>query len=368
MLHFTSVEKFEREYSGRPIVLIGAGRRAQRVINEHSWNIKYAVDNNTDAIGKVLGEKKIDVYGWVYLKNHYQENDILLITPFLEYDELKKQLEKDFENADIFVLTFMESLQWDADRIRESNVPFEITKGDLPKIPKIIHYFWFSGEEYPDKVKRCIESWHKFCPDYEFKLWSLDNYKTDNEFFNEALSRKAWSIASDYSRCDVIYRYGGIYLDVDVELIKPLDDLLFDDGFLCFESKKGIDPGSGMACVKGHHVFGDICNRYSKLHYICEDGKEQYENILIQYTDVLESYGLKKTGEYQTIEGIAIYPPLVFSPYSYMTGLDSTYERTYGIHHWVSAWITEEDRRVMEDRKETISSYVIEHGGISNFI
>jgi len=368
MLHFTSVEKFEREYSGRPIVLIGAGRRAQRVINEHSWNIKYAVDNNTDAIGKTLGEKKIDVYGWAYLKNHYQENDILLITPFLEYDELKKQLEKDFENADIFVLTFMESLQWDADRIRQSNVPFKITKGTSPKIPKTIHYFWFSGDEYPDKVKRCIDSWHKYCPDYEFKLWSLDNYKTDNVFCNEALSKRVWAFASDFGRCDVLYRYGGIYLDTDVELIKPLDELLYDDGFFCFESASGVDPGSGMGSVKGNPIFAEICNQYEGIHFINEDGSYNKANILEQYTSVLERHGLKRTGYYQNINNIAVYPSLVFSPYSYMTGIDSRYERTYGVHHWVSAWITEEDRRMLEERKETISSYVDKHGGINSFI
>ena len=94
-------------------------------------------------------------------------------------------------------------------------------------IPKTIHYCWFGGNELPEKAKKCIESWRKFCPDYEIKKWSENNYNFDSiRFLQKAAADGKWSFITDYVRLDVVYRHGGIYLDTDVELIKPIDDLL----------------------------------------------------------------------------------------------------------------------------------------------
>ena len=144
--------------------------------------------------------------------------------------------------------------------------------------------------------------------------------------------------------------------------------MLFDEGFFCFQGAEGVDPGSGMASVKGHSVFRDICKRYEKLHYIHEDGTERYEDILFQYNTVLDAHGMVRNGLYQKVENIAIYPPLVFSPYSSMTGIDSRYDKTYGIHHWVSNWLDEETHVFWNNRKQVISSYVLKNGGIKKYI
>ncbi len=366
----TSIDQFLKENSDRPVILFGAGRRAFRIVNTYNLRYKFAVDSNNTRRGCTIKGKYgcVGIEGWDYLMSHYEKNDIILITPEIGYREIEQIINARLDSPEIYVFSYMVAVQWDVDRIRTSKRMFNITKGEHPKVPRIIHYFWFSGDPYPEKVKRCLDSWHKYCPDYEFKLWDLNNYKTDNVFCNEALSKRVWAFASDYGRCDVLYRYGGIYLDLDVELLKPLDDLLYDEGFFCFESAYGVDPGSGMGCVKGNPIWKEIRQKYENIHFINEDGSYNKVNIVNQYTSVLENHGLVKDGCYQNVDGVAVYPPLVFSPYSYQTGIDSRYEKTYGVHHWVSAWITEEERVELEERKNIISSYVKENGGMDAFL
>lgn len=364
-------KKFFEFYSDSSIILIGAGKRAQQFVEKGKFNIKCVIDSDDKKRGTEFNCRGYSsvINDWDFLRNNYASGDVVVITPAKGYLAILDRINEVLGKIDnCIVLSYMDAFQWDFDRIRESNVPFEITKGKKTRIPKIIHYFWFSGDPYPEKVQRCLDSWHKHCPDYEFKLWNLENYHTDNVFCNEALSNRVWAFASDFGRCDVLYRYGGIYLDLDVELLKPLDDLLYDDGFLCFESADGVDPGSGMGCVKGNPIWGEICNKYEGLHFINDDGSFNKVNILRQYTSVLEEHGLRRTGIYQNFENVAVYPPLVLSPYSYQTGVDSRYEKTYGVHHWVSAWITEEERHELEERKKVISKYVTEHGGIEKLI
>ena len=104
-------------------------------------------------------------------------------------------------------------------------------------IPKIIHYCWFGGAELPEKDRKCIESWKKFCPDYQIIEWNENNYDvTKNTYMYQAYQAKKWGFVPDYARLDIIYQHGGIYLDTDVELVKNLDSLLENDAFMGFVS------------------------------------------------------------------------------------------------------------------------------------
>jgi hypothetical protein len=361
MISICSIDEFKSNHALDTVILIGAGKMAKDILATYDWNIKLAVDNNTDRAGEQLlvGGKSIDVHPWNALYEYGNLECILLITPMM-VSSLIDQIDSDerLRDREVYIYQYMLALQWDIDRIKVSKRPFSLTTGVSNKIPKIIHYFWFSGDPYPEKVQKCIDSWKKYCPDYEFRKWSLDNYHTDNIFCNEALSVKSWAFASDYGRCDVLRKYGGIYLDVDVELIKPLDDLLYDDGFFIFESAEGVDPGSGMGAVQGHSIFDEICNQYENLHFINEDGSLNKVNIIPQYTNVLKKHGLVSDGSYQIVDGIAVYPPLVLSPYSYNTDLTYVIDKTYGIHHWVSSWITDERRYELELQKKYISQKI----------
>ena len=105
-------------------------------------------------------------------------------------------------------------------------------------IPKIIHYCWFGGNPLPEQVKKMISTWKKYCPDYEIKEWNESNFNLDTCIYaKEAYTTKKWAFITDYVRLKVIYDYGGIYMDTDVEVCKNLDELLKWDAFSGFESE-----------------------------------------------------------------------------------------------------------------------------------
>ncbi|SCY09226.1 Capsular polysaccharide synthesis protein [Lachnospiraceae bacterium XBB2008] len=365
MVKLCSYDDYRSVIRNNPVILFGAGKSARRIIETEKVNCRFLIDNNPALIGTsiVVGTQELVIYSWEYYKKIAHDRDILLITPIEGYTEILNLIENDgyMDSCDIYVPAYIDAFQWDKDRITVSKEPYSITKKAHSVIPKRINYIWFSGDPFPDKVKKCMDSWHKYCPDYDFVEWNLDNYFTDSDFFNEAISVRQWAFASDYTRCDVLCREGGIYLDTDVELVKPLDDLLYDDGFLCFESSSGVDPGSGMASVPNNPIFKEIRDQYESEHFIKDDGSYNKKNIVYTYTAVLERHGLISDGRYQIVDGIAVYPPLVFSPYSYMTGLTNCYEKTYAIHHWISAWISDELRKELEMKKRIFSRYYNEY-------
>ena len=142
------------------------------------------------------------------------------------------------------------------------------------KIPKIIHYCWFGGNPFPELAQKCIASWKKFCPDYEIKEWNESNYDvTKNQYMREAFENKQWAFVSDYARLDIIYENGGIYLDTDVELLKPLDDLLILTGFMGFEeNKKLCATGLGFGAVPKLPIIKEMRDDYDNIIFIKEDG------------------------------------------------------------------------------------------------
>ena len=111
-------------------------------------------------------------------------------------------------------------------------------------IPKVIHYCWLSGDPIPEKLQRCMDSWKKFLPDYEFVLWDLERFdiKT-SQWVKEAFEARKYAFAADYIRLYAVYNYGGVYMDMDVEVVRPFDDLLASPYILGLESEKGVEAG-----------------------------------------------------------------------------------------------------------------------------
>ena len=139
-------------------------------------------------------------------------------------------------------------------------------------IPKIIHYVWFGKNSYPELTKRCIESWKKYCPDYELKLWNEENFDlSDCQFAREAYEEGKYAFVADYVRLRVLYEYGGIYLDTDVEITKKLDEFLSRHAFLGFEDEKNISTGI-MGCQKHNLLFGELVDYYNNRSFKKEDG------------------------------------------------------------------------------------------------
>ena len=152
-------------------------------------------------------------------------------------------------------------------------------------IPKVIHYCWFGGNPLPEEAKRCIESWKKYCPDYKIIEWNENNYDVNsNEYMKAAYKEKKWAFVSDYARIDVVYKYGGIYMDTDVELVKELDSFLNDRMYCGWEMRdplldklgrsyeNSVAFGLGFGAEKGHPALKKILDLYDRISFYNEDG------------------------------------------------------------------------------------------------
>lgn len=206
-------------------------------------------------------------------------------------------------------------------------------------IPKKIHYCWFGGKELPKEAKKCIESWKKYCPDYEIIQWNETNYDINkNQYVKYTYENKKYAFLTDYVRLDVIYNEGGIYLDTDVELLKSLDDLLNCDGYMGMEQVGRVNTGQGFGAIKGHPFIKENKTFYEEYNFLDESGKFKKIICVDITTDMLRKYGMKKENIIQDIYGIKIYPVEYFCPKLMGTNKIKITNNTYSIHKFEASW------------------------------
>ena len=213
-------------------------------------------------------------------------------------------------------------------------------------IPKIIHYCWFGGNPLPEDAKRCIASWRHYMPGYEIKEWNESNFDVRcNKYCEQAYNAKKYAFVSDYARFWILYREGGVYFDTDVEVIRPMDDILSQGAFMGCETSpaKGnnvitVAPGLGLAIESGHAIYKELLDLYDKRSFIMEDGTMDLKTIVTTTTEVLFKHGLQISDKIQVIDGITIYPKDYFCPISIDGKMEMT-ERTHTIHHYAQSWM-----------------------------
>lgn len=213
-------------------------------------------------------------------------------------------------------------------------------------IPKKIHYCWLGRNPKPKSVLKCIESWKKYCPDYEIIEWNEDNLDISSHLYSkQAYDAKAWAFATDYFRLWIVYTHGGIYLDTDVQVIKPLDPLLENKAFMGFETEVHIASGLGFGAEAGSPFLAENMKIYEDLSYLNEDGTYNRLPAPEYSTKVARAYGLTNdTGEIQKVLDLTCYPREYFAPKEFFTGRIHITRNTYTIHHYSATWYTEEDR------------------------
>lgn len=227
-------------------------------------------------------------------------------------------------------------------------------------IPKIIHYCWFGGKEKPDSVKQCIESWKKYCPDYEIREWNESNFDIEaNDYCREAYEAKRWAFVADYARLYVLYEYGGIYMDTDVEVVRPFDPLLNRNGFLCFENDDNVSIGT-FGVAKHLLLVNDFLQPYKGRHFKRDDGSFDMTTNLKIITQVLvERYGISLNGKEQVLSGdILVLPMEAFIAKSYLTGWIMRDENTYAIHHYSATWRDAEEQKRAEKQSYYVRKYM----------
>ena len=221
-------------------------------------------------------------------------------------------------------------------------------------IPKIIHYCWFGNHPLPRLAEACIESWKKYCPEYKLILWNESNFDINIVPFTAQVARaEKWGFIVDYIRAHVVYYYGGIYLDTDVELLKPFsNDILENVCFSGFENKKNIAPGLIFAGEKGCHIAKELMNFYASYNFIQENGELNLTPSPKIFTKILLKHGLKQNNTYQKLAVFTAYPTDYFCPMSCKTHIINITNNTYCIHHYAGSWLSLEEVQRVEVRKK----------------
>ena len=224
-------------------------------------------------------------------------------------------------------------------------------------IPKTIHYCWFGGKELPDFLKKCIESWSTICPDYEIKRWDESNYDVNKYLYTkQAAENKKYGFITDVARLDILYEYGGVYLDTDVKLIKPFGELMYNQGFVGVESWGNINSGGGIGAVPHHPMIKEMLDYRLKYPFIYDDGTLNIETNGFYETVPFLNHGMRIDNTLQIVNGMTVYPTVYFHPYDYMSGEETITDDTVSVHYFSGGWMEEEDRKNRLDTQKKYSA------------
>ena len=228
-------------------------------------------------------------------------------------------------------------------------------------IPKVIHYCWFGGNPLPKDALKCIESWKRYCPNYEIKQWNESNVDFNECMYaKEAYNEKKWAFVSDYVRFKILYEQGGLYFDTDVELIRSIDHIVLKGPFMGCENdcspnndNKGVNPrlglgvapGLGLGVAPGLGLYREILDFYKKIHFQKSEETGKYKTVVEYTTELLQKHGLKNINEVQCVEGVFIYPKEYFQPMDLLTGKIYKTKKTVSIHHYAGSWLDQKGKR-----------------------
>lgn len=211
-------------------------------------------------------------------------------------------------------------------------------------IPKIIHYCWFGSLEMPEDVKKIIDTWERYLVDYKFVLWNEESFDINSHsFVKEAYESKKYAFVSDYVRLYALYNYGGIYMDTDVEVLRPLDSFLHYKAFTGKESDNACVTGT-MGAIKGHPWIKELLKYYDEKSFFDKDGQKTNTKIITSLT--VEMYGeevlYKKSFSGSDLE---IFSYEILCAKDYKSGKVEATSETYTIHHFKGSWITDKERK-----------------------
>lgn len=212
-------------------------------------------------------------------------------------------------------------------------------------IPKIIHFCWLSNEPYPKKIQKCIDSWHKYLPDYEFIHWNFERFpRGTSKWVDDAFDNKKYAFAADYIRLYALYNYGGIYLDTDVEVLKSFDDLLHLPYILGKENTQHGIEAAVLGAEKGAEWIKLCFDYYIDRNFILKSGKYDMavlpQIMLHRLKSRYKIVDIKNTNDFIFDDNILCRFPIDwFSPKSWDTGVISLTKNSRSIHHFTGTWL-----------------------------
>lgn len=334
------------------IVMFGAGVVGQVTVPEilASYGLVPYIDCYIDNDDKkwnddieILG-RKLKINSPAYLKGCAK--DTVLLINISRFAEILRQLEamECTKNMAAYIMPMMCIHNFCSES--SEGEPVLLRK---PAIPKKIHYMWFGGKKLPDSLQRCMDSWKKYCPDYEIIRWDEDNYDIrKNDYMRAAYDEGAFGFIPDYARLDILYQYGGIYMDTDIELIRNIDSLLCQEAFCGVEKWQVINFGGCSGAVKKHPMIEKFIREREGICFFDASGNQNRMTCGFYDTKTALKSGYKINGKTQCVGGMNIYAYDYFHPYDYMSRRTNITEHTYSIHQFSGGWLEESMRAANE--------------------
>lgn len=212
-------------------------------------------------------------------------------------------------------------------------------------IPKIIHYCWFGRGEMPKIIKKCMKSWKKYCPDWQIVRWDEDSFDINSTLWTkQAYEAKKYAFVADYVRLKALSEMGGVYMDTDQELIKPLDPFMDKEMFVGFMSDINISAGV-IGSEPKHSVVMQMLDYYRNRSFVKENGEVDLKPNTKWMTDIMVERGLVINDEYQVLDGVHVYPRTYFCPTSCVSIEDYRSKDTVSLHHWAMTWRPEKEKK-----------------------
>ncbi len=353
---------FKNYIKDKRVIIFGAGRALESCFDIYFNCIKSGliVDNNKHIWGKKISynDKDYEIFPPHKIIEEVQNNGkggiVCFITSSIYAAEIIEELDRvrELEGMECFVRALVsDTKEWLPD--------YEFTRGKS-LIPKKIHYVWLGGGELPDEYKKNIETWKNNNPDYEFIQWNEETYDLDKySYVREAYEAKEWAFASNLIRFDVIYKYGGIYLDTDVEVRKSMDCLLNDEAFFGMGRADSVNVGGGFGACANHPLIKNIFSLLSTSHFITTEGKKKNIPLHSIIHPIIREWGFTIENCYQNVKGVALYPKEVFSPVSIYGYEDYYSDKTISVHKENGSWKNEIERNKCLELKDKMRRRII---------
>lgn len=212
-------------------------------------------------------------------------------------------------------------------------------------IPRTIHYCWFGRGEMPQLAIDCIASWHKYMPDWEYKLWNEDNFDVNSTpYTKEAYEARRYAFVTDYVRLYALKSEGGVYMDTDVEILKPLDALLQLKAFTGYEGSKHKPPVTGlMASEANGEWVTEQLTAYDNVRFLMPDGSYDTTTNTWRISRIMQANGFVCDGKQKQYKDLTVFPTDYFCPHQ-TTGEYLLTENTYCNHHFMGSWNDKKDK------------------------
>lgn len=323
--------------------------------------VAYVVDNDKSKAGTsfMIGGSRKVVQTIDYLLNDNMNDIVILIGSDRYAYEIFVQLEQieKLSNVPCFILPLMISKKRDNDDFEFVNQVATDGEG----IPKIIHCFWLGDAPLDDMANKCLVSFKKYCPDYDIRLWTNKSYDvTKNKYMYEAYKSRKWAYACDYARLDKLYSEGGIYFDLDVELVSNIDSVLQNDFFAGFGPLRDIELAA-FGSKPGNALIGEMLEAYADREFIVDHELSLMDVQPVFMDRFLEKKGFQINGRYQKVNGCALYPREIFSPRNWFTGEEQVEKKSLGIHHCAGSWASKVDKDTNVKRGELLKRLEAEY-------